>query len=116
MNGPLETASLYVTLYTWMPMATTTNKILSHGHKIVSEALLPIGMLSEEAQEARNKDFKFYREYFSRKTSRTDNLRDIINRLFILSDPFISSVRSMYTTAYRKSFDFEVTEMLENGT
>lgn len=109
----LDTASLYVTLYAWMPMTPTMHKILMHGPKIVSEALLPIGMLSEEAQEATNKNFKFYREHFGRKTSRTDNLRDIMNRLFISSDPLISSMRNI-STVNRKSFDAEVLQMLQD--
>jgi hypothetical protein len=38
-------------------MPTTVHKMLLHGSKIIKEmALLSIGMISEEAQEARNKD------------------------------------------------------------
>jgi hypothetical protein len=47
-------------------------KILLHGSEIISAALLPIGQLSEEAQEARNKDLKTFRESFSRKISREE--------------------------------------------
>ena len=61
-----------------MPMTPTLHKLLNHSAEIVNHALLPIGMLSEEAQEARNKDFKSFRENFARKTLRTDNLTDII--------------------------------------
>lgn len=111
----LETAVLYTTLYSWMPMTPTMHKILIHGSNIINEALLPIGMLSEEAQEARNKDFKFYREHFGRKTSRIDNLTDIINRLFVSSDPLISQMRNM-PTVNKKSFNSEVIQMLEDCT
>ncbi|XP_055839998.1 uncharacterized protein LOC129907699 [Episyrphus balteatus] len=107
-----DTARLYVELYPWMPMTPTVHKILIHGPEIINNALLPIGMLSEEAQEARNKDFKTYREYFSRKTSRKDNITDIFNRLFISSDPFMSLMRSL-PVINRKSFDLEVVNLLE---
>lgn len=46
-----------------------------------------LGALSEEPQEARNKDFKRYRTDFSRKISRKDTLEDIFNRFMLTSDP-----------------------------
>lgn len=42
--------------------ATAVHRVLIHGSDVISAALLPIGMLSEEALEARNKDFRRYRE------------------------------------------------------
>lgn len=56
-----ETAELYVKLYGWNPMAPTIHKILIHRPAIISHALLPIGQLSGEAAEARNKHFRLYR-------------------------------------------------------
>lgn len=108
----LDTAQLYVDLYPWMPMTPTLHKLLIHSAEIVNHALLPIGMLSEEAQEARNKDFKSYRENFASKTSRTDNLTDIVNRLFISSDPIISLNRRL-PNYEKKNFDSDVLNMLE---
>lgn len=91
----LETAKLFVSLYPWYVMPVTVHKVLLHGSDIINSYLIPIGQLSEEAQEARNKDIKKYREDFSRKTSRTDNLKDVINRLLVSSDPCISSLRKL---------------------
>ncbi len=54
---------------------------------------LPIGIMSEEAQESRNKDVRNFRLRFTRKTSRTDLNRDLLNRLLISSDQFITSLR-----------------------
>lgn len=51
-----ETADLYRKVYNWYPMPPTVHKLLDHGEVIVSIAILPFGLLSEEAQEARNKD------------------------------------------------------------
>lgn len=67
-----NTARLFVKKYQWFNMPPTLHKFLIHGPEIISHALLPIGELSEEAQEARNKGFKNYREHFSRKCSRED--------------------------------------------
>lgn len=93
-------------------MSTTVHKVLIHGHVIIKEALLPIGMLSEEALEGRNKDFKNFREHFSRKTSRIDNLQDVYNRLFLSSDPAISLIRPK-TYIKRKSMDEDALLLME---
>ena len=66
----MDTARLFVSLYGWYYMPASVHKILLHGSEIISAALLPIGQLSEEAQEARNKDLKKFREIFARKISR----------------------------------------------
>ncbi|KAK4881641.1 hypothetical protein RN001_004960 [Aquatica leii] len=65
-----DTAKLYVELYLWHPMTPTLHKILFHGPFIIEKALLPIGMMSEEAAEARNKHFRLYRQNYARKFSR----------------------------------------------
>lgn len=57
--------------------------------------LIPIGQLSEEAQEARNKESRRYREQFTRKTSRIDTNTDLLHILLISSDPLISSYRKL---------------------
>lgn len=61
----IDTARLYVSEYSWYPMPTSVHKVLIHGSNVISVALLPIGMLSEEAQEARNKDVRRYRKKMS---------------------------------------------------
>lgn len=84
-----ETAKLYVHLYDWYPMPASVHKILMHGSMIVSTAILPIGLLSEEAQEARN---KYIREHNTRKCSRTATNEDLFKKL-LTSDPLITSLR-----------------------
>ncbi|PSN33039.1 hypothetical protein C0J52_26609 [Blattella germanica] len=39
-------------------LPASVHKVLIHGSQIIKSALLPIGQLSEAAQEARNKDIK----------------------------------------------------------
>ncbi|KAK4885401.1 hypothetical protein RN001_001672 [Aquatica leii] len=70
LNFSVQTAKLYVELYPWHPMTPTLHKILFHGSSIIEKALLPIGMMSEEAAEARNKHFRLYRQNYARKFSR----------------------------------------------
>lgn len=89
----LDTAKLYVKKYSWYYMPCTVHKVLIHGGSIIDAAVLPLGMLSEEAEEARNKDYRKYRLMFSRKCSRVATNTDVINRLLVSSDPFISSQR-----------------------
>lgn len=54
----IETARQLVTLYPWYSMPTTVHKILIHGATIADALELPIGHMSEEAQEASNKHIK----------------------------------------------------------
>lgn len=88
-----ETAELAIQLYPWYYMPSTIHKILLHGSEIVAAAALPIGMLSEEAQESRNKDYKIFRLNHSRKYSRLSTNEDIFHKILETSDPFISSLR-----------------------
>lgn len=91
----LYTAKLFVEKYPWYFMPATVHKILIHGAIIIKEAILPIGQLSEEAQESRNKDLKKFRESNTRKNCRVLGNQDLLNRLLITSDPLISSLRKL---------------------
>ena len=91
----INTAKLFVNLYPWYYMPTSVHKVLIHAKEVIEKAILPIGQLSEEAQEARNKDIKKYRSDFSRKFSRVKTMEDVFNRLLVSSDPYISSLRKL---------------------
>lgn len=107
----LETAKLYVELYGWHPMTPTMHKVLVHGGAIIEHALLPIGQLSEEAAEARNKHFRSYRQNHARKCSREVCNADIYNRLLLSSDPLISSMKKAKRPSI-KSFSPETISLL----
>lgn len=92
----METVELYVKLYHWYYMSPTVHKYLIHGGEIIKNAIVPIGQLSEDAQEARNKDFRYYRENHTRKFSRLKTNEDLVNNLLVTSDPFISNIRVDY--------------------
>ncbi|XP_025417730.1 uncharacterized protein LOC112688647 [Sipha flava] len=89
-----ETAELYVQLYNWYRMPPTIHKILMHGSLIIQYALVPIGQLSEEAQEARNKDYIRCRKHHSRHNSRLNTNTDLFNFLLVTSNPKITSLRT----------------------
>ena len=89
-----DTAKILVESYSWYCIPTSIHVVLIHGPLIIEWAPLPIGQLSEEAQESRNKDIKRYREHFSRKCSRESTMTDFFHWLLVSSDPLISSLRS----------------------
>lgn len=86
-----ETAEYYVQCYPWYYMPPTVHNILVHGSSVAKFALLPIGQLSEEALEARNKDVRNFRLNYTRKFSRTITNQDLFQRLLSTSDPVICS-------------------------
>lgn len=64
-----DTARMYAQIYHWYYMPPSAHVILIHGWRIMEHLLVPISMLSEEAQEANNKNVKNFRQNFARKTS-----------------------------------------------
>ena len=56
-----ETAELLIELYPWFRMPVSVHIPLILGAAILSSSVLPVGMISEEAQESRNKDNKSFR-------------------------------------------------------
>jgi hypothetical protein len=85
-----DTAEIYVRLYLLHPVTPTIHKMLMHGAIVIENALLPIGQLSEEAAEARNKYFCLYRQNLAKKFSRVFCNLDVLNRLLLSSDPVIT--------------------------
>lgn len=107
-----ETALLYKKLYNWFYMPPSVHKILFHGADIIASFKLPIGLYSEEAQEARNKDFKRIRQNHTRKMSRHETNQDLIHGLLVSSDPYISSLRTVFPTK-EKPLDSEILQLLK---
>lgn len=89
----METAKMFVQDYGWYYMSSSVHKLLIHGEAIISHFSIPIGHLSEEASEARNKEFRQYRRDHTRKINRIATNEDLLNHLLITSDPLISSLR-----------------------
>ncbi|PZC85997.1 hypothetical protein B5X24_HaOG214362 [Helicoverpa armigera] len=97
------------------PQIVRVYKVLFNVRDVIASCILPIGQLSEEAQEAKNKDNRRYREFFTRKTTRIDTNTDLLNRLLISSDPFISSLR-LIIKRKRSFLDPDVLKLLSVPT
>ena len=91
----IETAKKLVDTFPWYCLPASVHKILLHGSEVISSCILSIGELSEEAAEAKNKDIKKFRLNHTRKNSRVHTNLDLINRLLLTSDPYISGVRNL---------------------
>lgn len=96
-------------------MPSSIHKLLIHGKEIIKHfGMIPIGVLSEDAQESRNKCYKETRRFHSRKCSRYSTNEDVFNYLLYSSDPYISSLRNKYSK-YVKTLDDDAIKLLENS-
>ena len=93
-------------------MPQSIHRILIHWWQVVDWMALPIGMLSEEAQEAHNKEFKKFWESFSRKCSRSKTNEGLLTRLMCSSDPIISDLRTPHHPK-KEDFPHGVLELLK---
>jgi len=109
----LETARLFVRKYNWYYMPASVHKLLIHGEEIISNFTIPIGQLSKKASEARNKEFRKYREIHSRKINRIATNEDILHHLLITSDPVISSLRSKLDAKNKQEMFPETLQLLK---
>jgi hypothetical protein len=99
-------------------MPVTLHKILIHGEEIIKNSRLPLGMLSEQAGESRNKLYRRYRETHARKTSRKHNLIDVFNRSMDSSDPILSqySLKTRQKNLLRQTLPSAAIQLLQAPT
>lgn len=62
-------------------MPVSVHKILIHGAAIAKAILLPIGIMSEEAQESSNKVYRRIRERHTRKSNRINTTTDLVHMM-----------------------------------
>ena len=91
----VNTARKLVEAYPWYHLPPSVHKVLIHGDTVMDYALASIGELSEEAAETNNKNIKQFRLSHTRKISRIATNTDLMNRLLLNSDPFITSCRQL---------------------
>lgn len=109
-----ETRDLYLQHYVWYPMPVSLHKILFHGKDIIETFILPIGaILRRSSRGEKQNTNRQFRELFMRKTSRSDTNTDVLQRLLITLDPFITSLRASPTTKHRK-INPEMLNLLES--
>ena len=65
----LDTARFFFVFF-WYNMLNIVHKVLMHDKDIIATALLPIGQLSKDAQEALTKIIRYNKEHHTRKCSR----------------------------------------------
>ena len=70
-----KTVNIYISKYSLYYMPQSLHKILIHRLTIIQNFSIPIGLLSEEAQEAKNKEFKKVGESLTRKCSMVKTIR-----------------------------------------
>lgn len=97
-------------------MPSSVHKVLVHGCEIIDFFELPIGQLSEDALEARHKEFRKIRLHNSRKTSRTDANSDIIRHLLMSSDPELASLRQTKSENRSDYSDIKQYFLIEEST
>lgn len=101
----LDIIKQLITLYPWKDMTPTVHKVLRHGEVIIAFNILPLGELTEEPQEARNRDFRHIQQFHSRKCSRESQNEDIFKNLLLSSDPVLSSMRKRWICYSDLTFD-----------
>lgn len=87
----LGTADHFMTQYRWFQPPTSVHKILYHGNLILGEFIVPIGMVSEAAQIARNKDTTSFSSRNAKNEGREQVMTEIIKQLMVLGDPMVST-------------------------
>lgn len=113
-NHAKETFENYVQLYPSRPMTVTLHRLLLHGAQIIAYHILPIGFLSEEGAESKNKVYKRDRQFHARKSSRENNVTDMFNRAMDTSDPVIANIaiKTSYTRVKHLKMSEELKAML----
>jgi len=92
-------------------MSPYVHIVLIHGADLVEENIIPIGQLSEDAQESRHKDARNFRRDFARKSCRKFTNKDLMSRLFLTSDPLRSS--KLFKYREKQEMREEVKQLLD---
>lgn len=108
-----ETKDNILTMYTWRPMTPTVHKVLAHAKEIIENSMLPLGELTEEAQEARNRDVKHFRLFNTRKCSRIAQNSDLMEFLLVSSDPVLYSIRTKWLPKISMDIEKEDSESVD---
>ena len=79
----------------WISITPTLHKVIGHSWELIERNEgYGLGRLDESGMESCNKVLRSIRIKLSRKCSQAANLQDIINRMWITSDPVVNVERS----------------------
>lgn len=116
------TADYFSQTYRWFQLPTIVHKLLYHGKAMAEEFIIPIGMMSEEAQLARNRDSKSFFQRHAKKESTEQVLMQVIKHMMVLGDPVMTQADletrktkqnwKFYKTNKRLVFDEDVQKLL----
>ena len=85
-----DASMLIANKFPWVNINFTLHGLLHHSAELIQcNSGWALGELSEEALESNNKLIRNYIETHSRKTSPTDQITDVMNRLLERSNPII---------------------------
>lgn len=90
-----DTARELIKEYPWYYLPPSVHKVLIHGDLVIEQGLVSIGELSEEAAESNNKNIKNFRLNHTRKMTRIATNTDLLQRLLLNSDPYITNMRQI---------------------
>ena len=79
-----ETKDLLFRLYPDSKLTPTIHKTLEHSAQVIHHYDIPIGMLTEEALEARHKECRLYRLSNTRKMSQEETILDLFDVLRVV--------------------------------
>ena len=83
-----------LTHFKWVNLTPTLHKILAHSTEIIrNNACIGVGHLSEEGLEACHKMIRRFRTSWTLQSSDDANLKDLLKKMFIISDPLFYSFR-----------------------
>ena len=80
--------------FKWVNLTPTVHKILAHSTELVrNNTCLGVGHLSEEGLEACHEIIRKFRVSWTLQSSENANLKDLIKKLWLISDPLFYSFR-----------------------
>ena len=78
----------------WVDLTPTVHKVLAHAPELIEKNLcMGVGNLSEEGLEACHKIIRRFRTSWTLQTSDDANMKDLIKKMWLVSDPLFYSYR-----------------------
>ena len=85
----------------WISITPTLHKVIGHSSEVIERNDgYGLGTLHEAGMESCNKVLRNIRITLSRKCSQDANLGDVINRMWMTSDPLVNAGRSKHSVVY----------------
>ena len=80
--------------FKWVNLTPTVHKVLAHAAELIERNMcLGLGQYSEEGLEACHKLMRRFRTYWTIQTSDDSNLKDLLRKMWLVSDPVFYSLR-----------------------